>query len=140
MVLYEAPHRVARTLADLAAACGDGRRVVLARELTKLHEETWRGTLAQALERVADVEPRGEYVLVLEGAPAPDDVTDADISAALAAARAGGATTRDAVAQVVDALAVPKRRVYDLANLPTGASGPLSSSTEAAVGDAPVAG
>ncbi len=115
VVLYEAPHRVARTLADLAQACGPDRRVVLARELTKLHEETWRGPLADAVARVAEVEPRGEYVLVLDGAPVPAAVTDEAISAALASARAGGATTRDAVAQVVDALGVSKRRAYDLA-------------------------
>lgn len=114
VVLYEAPHRLARTLADLAAACGGDRRVVLARELTKLHEELWRGTLADALARTDDVEPRGEYVLVLDGAPAPAEVTDADIVDALARARAAGASTRDAVAEVVADLGVPKRRVYDL--------------------------
>ncbi|HEX2574790.1 MAG TPA: 16S rRNA (cytidine(1402)-2'-O)-methyltransferase [Aquihabitans sp.] len=115
VVLYEAPHRVARTLADLLAACGPDRRVVLARELTKMHEEAWRGTLAEAVVRAAEVEPRGEHVLVLEGAPAPPAVTDDEIVAALARARRGGASTRDAVAEVVDELAVPKRRVYDLA-------------------------
>lgn len=115
VVLYEAPHRVARTLADLAASCGGERRVVLARELTKLHEEHWRGTLDDAVARVAEVAPRGEYVLVLDGAPAPAAITDDDIVAALAGARAAGASTRDAVAQVVHRLGVPKRRVYDLA-------------------------
>jgi len=115
VVLYEAPHRVARTLADLEAACGSERRVVLARELTKLYEETWRGTLGEAAARVADVAPRGEYVLVLDGAPTPAEVTDESIVAALEAARAGGATTRDAVATVVDTLGVAKRRAYDLA-------------------------
>lgn len=115
VVLYEAPHRVARTLADLAAACGGERRVVLARELTKLHEETWRGTLAEAVAHVGAVEPRGEYVVVLDGAPAPAAVTDAEVRDALAAARAGGATTRDAVAEVVARLGVAKRRAYDLA-------------------------
>ena len=114
-VLYEAPHRLARTLADLAAACGGERRVVLARELTKLHEEVWRGTLAAATEHVAEVEPRGEYVLVLDGAPAPAEVADADIVEALARARAAGASTRDAIAEVVAELRVPKRRVYALA-------------------------
>ncbi|MEO6989276.1 MAG: 16S rRNA (cytidine(1402)-2'-O)-methyltransferase [Aquihabitans sp.] len=115
VVLYEAPHRVARTLADLAATCGGDRQVVLARELTKLHEEHWRGTLAEAVVRVAEVEPRGEYVLVLDGAEAPPAATDEAIVAALAQARADGASTRDAVAAVVDRLGVAKRRVYDLA-------------------------
>lgn len=122
VVLYEAPHRVARTLADLAAACGGERRVVLARELTKLHEEIWRGRLADAVDHVAEVEPRGEHVLVLDGAPPPPEATDDAIVAALAAETDDGASTRDAVATVVAQLGVAKRRAYQLA---TG--GPTSS-------------
>ena len=67
VVLYEAPHRVARTLTDLVAACGPDRRVAVARELTKLHEEVWRGTLAEAAAWAADREPPGEIVLVVDG-------------------------------------------------------------------------
>lgn len=115
VVLYEAPHRVERTVGDLRSACGGDRRVVLARELTKLHEETWRGTLDEAAEHTAAVTPRGEYVLVLGGAAPPAAVTDSDIVEALARSRAVGATTRDAVASVADALGVAKRRVYALA-------------------------
>jgi 16S rRNA (cytidine1402-2'-O)-methyltransferase len=115
VVLYEAPHRLARTLADLAGTCGPTRRVVLARELTKLHEEWWRGSLAGAVERCTEVEPRGEYVLVLDGAPAPEAADDDAIRAALAVAKGGGATTRDAVSDVAAALGVSRRRVYDLA-------------------------
>lgn len=117
-VLYEAPHRVARTLADLAEACGPDRRVVLARELSKLHEEWWRGTLAEATEHVAQVEPRGEHVLVLDGAPPPGEVTDDQILAALDRERGGGASTRDAAAAVATRLGVPKRRAYALATSP----------------------
>jgi 16S rRNA (cytidine1402-2'-O)-methyltransferase len=106
---------VERTLADLASACGGDRRIVLARELTKLHEEQWRGTVAEAVAHVGQVDPRGEYVLVLDGAPAPAEVTDADIVAALDRARTAGASTRDAVAEVVAELGIPKRRAYDLA-------------------------
>ena len=115
VVLYEAPHRVARTLVDLAEVCGAERQVVLARELTKMHEELWRGSLGAAVTRVDEVDPRGEYVLVLEGAAEPDDATDEAIVAALNAARTGGATTRDAVTEVVALLGVAKRRVYQLA-------------------------
>jgi 16S rRNA (cytidine1402-2'-O)-methyltransferase len=115
VVLYEAPHRLARTLADLAEACGPTRRVALARELTKLHEELWRGPLSAAVARCEEVEPRGEYVVVLDGAPAPTAATDDDVRAAVAQARGAGASTRDAVAEVAAALGVPKRRVYDLA-------------------------
>ncbi len=68
VVLFEAPHRVARTLADLAAACGESRRVAVVREQTKLHEQVWRGTLAEAAEWAAEREPPGEIVLVVEGA------------------------------------------------------------------------
>ena len=114
-VLYEAPHRLARTLADLRGACGDERRVVIARELTKLHEEVWRGTLAEAVARCDEVAPRGEHVLVLAGAPAPAEVSDEVIVAALERLREAGSSTRDAVADVVAALGVPKRRVFDLA-------------------------
>jgi len=115
VVLYEAPHRLARTLADLADACGPTRRVALARELTKLHEELWRGPLSAAVARCDEVEPRGEYVVVLDGAPAPAAATDDDVRAAVARARGAGSSTRDAVAEVAQALGVPKRRVYDLA-------------------------
>jgi len=68
IVLYESPHR-RETVTDLHDTCGPHRRVVIARELTKLHEETWRGTLAQAVEHLAALEPRGEFVLVLEARP-----------------------------------------------------------------------
>jgi 16S rRNA (cytidine1402-2'-O)-methyltransferase len=115
VVLYEAPHRLVRTLADLAEVCGGDRRVALARELTKLHEEVWRGTRAAARARAEEVEPRGEYVVVLDGAPPPPEADDDDIRAALAEARAAGATTRDAVSSVAAQLGVPRRRVYDLA-------------------------
>lgn len=115
VVLYEAPHRVVRTVTDLLDVCGPDRRVVLARELTKLHEEHLRLSLAEAVAHLGAHEPRGEYVLVLEGAPEPIEVTDAVIAAALADARSMGASNRDAVTDVAKALGVPKRRVYDLA-------------------------
>jgi 16S rRNA (cytidine1402-2'-O)-methyltransferase len=115
IVLYEAPHRVARTLSDLAGVLGDDRRVALARELTKLHEETWRGTLAEARARTEEIEPRGEYVVVVDGADAPPVAADAELAAALARLVADGSSTRDAVAEVANAYGVPKRRVYDLA-------------------------
>ena len=79
VVLYEAPHRLARTLGDLADALGSERRVAVARELTKLHEEVWRGTLAGAVARTAEVAPRGEYVVVVEGAAPPAPADDAEL-------------------------------------------------------------
>ena len=75
-VLFEAPGRVAATLADLAEACGADRRVAVARELTKLHEEVWRGTLAEAAPLGGARPVRGEVVLVLAGAPPEADRRD----------------------------------------------------------------
>lgn len=115
MVLYEAPHRLARTLADLAAALGPGRRVTLARELTKLHEERWRGSLEAAVEWAEADPPRGEFVLVVAGAPAPEPADDDAVVEALRAELAAGASKRDAAATVAAALGVPKRRAYQLA-------------------------
>lgn len=114
-VLFEAPHRLATTLADLAAACGGARRVVVARELTKRFEDVWRGTLADAVGRAGSQEPRGEHVLVLEGAPAPADPDDAAVREAVAQLLADGASTRDAAAEVAATLGVPKRRAYAIA-------------------------
>jgi 16S rRNA (cytidine1402-2'-O)-methyltransferase len=112
IIIYEAPHRVVRTLADLAKAFGEDRPVVVARELTKLWETTVRGTLGD----VELGEPRGEYVLVVAGAPDPEGPPDDDaIRLALRAELAGGATTRDAAAAVARRLGVPKRLVYALA-------------------------
>ncbi len=70
LVVFEAPHRLAESLADMAELLGDERRVVVARELTKVHEEFWRGTLGEALAHVRVTPPRGELTLVVEGAGA----------------------------------------------------------------------
>lgn len=115
IVLYEAPHRVARTLADLSGALGGARRVAIGRELTKLHEEVWRGTLDAAVAHVATVEPRGEHVLVVDGAPEAEPATDDALLAAVRRLVGEGTSTRDAVAEVAAAFDVSKRRVYDLA-------------------------
>jgi 16S rRNA (cytidine1402-2'-O)-methyltransferase len=115
VVLYEAPHRLARTLADLAEACGPDRRVAVARELTKLHEEVWRGSLGDALAWVRAAQPRGEIVLVLQGAPTAGPPDDGALVTALRDELAAGATARDAARAVAARLGVPRRRVYDLA-------------------------
>lgn len=115
-VLYEAPHRLVRTLEDLVEACGTVRRVVLVREMTKMHEEAWRGTLEHALAHARATEPRGEYAIVME--PAPDtraEITDDEIAGELARRALAGLSTRDAVDEVSTALGVARNRVYDLA-------------------------
>jgi 16S rRNA (cytidine1402-2'-O)-methyltransferase len=112
VVLYEAPHRLARTLADLRAACGDDRRVAIGRELTKLHEEHWRGTLAASVAWTDEHPPRGEIVIVLDGAPPATAVDDETVRTAVEARLAAGDTPRDAAAHVARALGVPKRQAY----------------------------
>lgn len=115
-VLYEAPHRVARTLQDLAEVCGPERRLAVGRELTKLHEEFWRGTLGIATEWVSSGEPKGEWVLVVEGAAPSDPVAGEDtITAALRRHLEAGDTRKSAVDAVAAELSVPRRRVYELA-------------------------
>ena len=111
-VIYEAPHRVLRTLEDLREVCGDDRVVVIARELTKLYEEVVRGPLG-----TIDIGgPRGEYVLVLDGATVDDHpIDDDDVRAALRAELAAGSSTRDAAAVVAKDVGRPKREVYALA-------------------------
>lgn len=115
VVLYEAPHRIQRTLDDLCAVGGPDRPVAILRELTKLHEEHWRGSLADACAMVEDRTPRGEYVVVLAGAEPPPDVDDATLLGALEFELAAGASTRDAVDAVTGQFGVARRRVYALA-------------------------
>jgi pSer/pThr/pTyr-binding forkhead associated (FHA) protein len=118
MIFYEAPDRVGATLADLAAALGAGRRASLARELTKVHEEHVRGTLAELAARYAETAPRGECTLVVEGA-APDAsgaaATEIDIEAELRRLLDAGLGPRDAAARLVIVTGKPRRHLYQLA-------------------------
>ena len=115
VVLYESPKRVHATLTQLLAACGPLREVAVARELTKLHEEVWRGPLEEAVGHVELTEPRGEHVLVLAPAPPTPEASDTEIGAHVLAALAEGLSTRDAAARVARDLKVPRRRTYDAA-------------------------
>lgn len=114
MILYEAPHRLCRTLRDLERVLGN-RAVSLCRELTKLHEECDRTTIAQALERYADTEPKGEFVLVLEGAPPkrPDIAELPPVKEQVDALIAAGLTKKDAIRQAAALRGQPKRDVYN---------------------------
>ncbi|HEV2758078.1 MAG TPA: 16S rRNA (cytidine(1402)-2'-O)-methyltransferase [Acidimicrobiales bacterium] len=114
-VVFEAPHRIRQTVADLAGAAGDTRRMALIRELTKMHEEVWRGTLGGAIEHLSTKEPRGEYVVVLDGAPPPQPADESDVEAALRARLEAGTDKRAAITEVTASLGVPKRVVYDIA-------------------------
>jgi 16S rRNA (cytidine1402-2'-O)-methyltransferase len=114
-VLYEAPHRLRETLADLVQVCGPDRPIAMARELTKVFEEVWRGSLGEAVEHAGASEPRGEIVLVLGGAPAPPEPGADDLEAALRRHLREGTTKRTAIERVAQDFAVPRRRVYDVA-------------------------
>lgn len=111
-VLFEAPGRVAATLDDLAEACGGARRVAIARELTKIHEDVVRGTLTEAIAHVGEHPPRGEHVIVLAGAPPDADATDADVDAAIRDELGAGASTRVTADRVASRLGVSRRRAY----------------------------
>lgn len=114
MVLFESPQRLAATLQDLAQVIGPERMAAICRELTKVHEEVIRGSLAELVERVEQV--RGEITLVIEGAPetAPPTVTDTDLVAQVRARTATGEPTSAAIAAVARAAGRPRREVYDL--------------------------
>ena len=96
-------------------ACGPLREVAVARELTKLHQEVWRGPLDEAVGHVELTEPRGEHVIVLAPAPPAPEANDDEIDAHVTAALAEGLSTRDAAARVARDLKVPRRRTYDAA-------------------------
>lgn len=114
LVALETPRRLRASLADVLDVLGD-RPIAVCRELTKLHEEVFRGRISEAISHFT--EPRGEFTLVIEGAPEREVDTGAletEAEQLLAALRAAGATGRDAVAEVTDAVGLPKRRVYEL--------------------------
>ena len=117
LVLFEAPHRVQATLRDVLDELGD-RRISVCRELTKLHEEVFRGSVAEAVEWAQA--PRGEYVLVIQGAdeekPSEDSGLSREVEARrqLAQLRETGVGAKDAVAQVAAAVELPKNRIYRL--------------------------
>lgn len=120
MIFYEAPHKLRATLDDLCAAFGGERRISLSRELTKLHEETLRMTLAQAVAYFAETAPRGEFVMIVEGAPdvVDEDAEDDRMARALNAVQKrieNGETLKDAVKMVSADLGVKKNALYQLA-------------------------
>ena len=111
LIFYEAPHRVAETLAALAAGMGAERPAAIARELTKRFEEVRRGSLAELAAHYATHEARGEVVLCVGPAPPPAEPTGDALDAALRAAM-GRMTLRDAAATVAEATGLPRKRVY----------------------------
>jgi 16S rRNA (cytidine1402-2'-O)-methyltransferase len=115
LVFFEAPHRVAAALADLAQAFGEDRPAAVCRELTKTYEEIRRGPLADLAAWAAETHPRGEITLVVGGAvEAAGPPPDADLRAAVAAREAAGLSRRDAIAAVAQQYGVARRYVYEL--------------------------
>ena len=117
MIFYEAPHKLLGTLADMAAVFGGDRPVALCRELTKLHEETVRTTLAEALERWQATPPRGEFVLVIAGAPPREkaQVTLEEGVELVLRRREAGMGLKEAVRQVAADTGLPRNQLYDAA-------------------------
>ncbi|ALK10710.1 Ribosomal RNA small subunit methyltransferase I [Blastochloris viridis] len=114
LVVFETGPRLADSLKDMAETLGPSRPAAVCRELTKLHEDVRRGTLAELAEAIAGLEPKGEIVVVV-GPPLPVAApADSDIDAALATALAA-ASLKDAVAEVAGALGLPRRQVYQRA-------------------------
>ena len=114
MIFHEAPHKLCATLEDLRDTFGKERRIALCRELTKLHEETVRCTLEEAVERYREAPPKGEFVLVVEGAPEAD-VSAANPEAALARVldlRRGGMRLKDAAKAVAGETGLSKNELY----------------------------
>jgi len=117
LIMFEAPHRVGSALKDLLAVLGD-RDIAVCREMTKLHQEVWRGQISGSIEHFA--EPRGEFTLVVRGAlpdqpaggPPPGDLEEARQQ--LARLREDGTAARDAVAIVAESLGLPRNAVYRL--------------------------
>ena len=117
MIFYEAPHKLVSTLADMSEAFGDDRPVSLCRELTKLHEEVVRTTLGEALIKYTETPPKGEFVLIVAGAPetVKASASEGDAAARVAQLIAQGLSRKDAVRQTAVELGLPKNVVYDIA-------------------------
>jgi 16S rRNA (cytidine1402-2'-O)-methyltransferase len=115
LVFFEAPHRLRETLADMIDILGADRSLAVCRELTKLHEEIWRGALIEAQREWTRRDPRGEFTLVVGGAPPQPDWDQAQMEAALATALAAGASVKEAVSQLTGQSGWSRREVYTLA-------------------------
>lgn len=113
MVFYEAPHRVAAMLEALASEFGEDRPAVVARELTKLHEEVLRGTLGSLHQTAASDGVRGEIVVVVQGAPEPEAEKPEDLVQEVEDLVADGIRLKDAAGTVATARGVSKRDLYE---------------------------
>lgn len=117
MIFYEAPHKLCATLGDLERTFGPERRITLCRELTKLHEEIVRTTLGEAVRRYRESPPKGEFVLVVEGAPetAPEALSEEDALGRVLELRDSGLSMKDAARQAAAETGWSKNELYALA-------------------------
>jgi len=115
VVLYEAPHRIEKTLQVLEDVLGGQRQIVLAREMTKVYEEFIRGSIDAVLSEVKQRKLKGEMVLILEGADdTPREISDAEIEAEIKRLLAEGKTKKDAVNMTASSFGILKNRVYKI--------------------------
>jgi 16S rRNA (cytidine1402-2'-O)-methyltransferase len=116
LIFYEAPHRLRQTLQDFAETVGTERVIVISRELTKLHETFWRGTVAEAICYFQQEDPRGEYTLILAGAERLSTIepTETEIIAALQTLLGKGISRSQASKEIAQLLNLSRREVYQL--------------------------
>jgi 16S rRNA (cytidine1402-2'-O)-methyltransferase len=112
MIFYEAPDRVALTLAALRDALGEAREACVSREITKLHEEHARGTLGELAARFEAAAPRGECTIVVAGGA---EAAEVDVEAEIRRLIAGGASAKDAAQRLMVVTGKPRRVLYQLA-------------------------
>ena len=115
LVFFEVPHRLQETLTDMVDILGATRIIAVCRELTKLYEEIWRGTLAEAQQEWGQREPRGEFTLVVAGTASPPSWDKTQVETALIEVMTAGISSKDAAKQVATRSGWSKREVYALA-------------------------
>ncbi|QXE21396.1 ribosomal RNA small subunit methyltransferase I [Richelia sinica FACHB-800] len=116
LVFYESPHRLRDTLQDLGAVLGRDRSIVIGRELTKLYEEFWRGTIGEASDRYNQQEPQGEYTLLVAGIPpSKPHLTETELKAELLQIMNQGISRSQASRQLAQETSLSRRYLYQLA-------------------------
>ncbi len=113
LVAFEAPHRLLESLADVEAVLGD-RPIAVCRELTKMHEEVWRGTVSGARAYFGDGEPRGEFTMVIGGASGEGRWAEEEVRAALEKRLRAGVSPARAAREVAALSGWPRRSVYEM--------------------------
>jgi 16S rRNA (cytidine1402-2'-O)-methyltransferase len=116
LIFYESPYRLQESLQDFATVWGSDRQIVLARELTKLYEEFWRGSIGEAIAHYSQREPQGEYTLVVAGnPPSQPQLTEEQLKAELLQIITQGVSRSQASRQLAKSTSLPRRQLYQLA-------------------------